>query len=285
MLKISFTVLFINFICIGNCIAQQFRANQVKLYQSLIDEVYLLTLFVDTEVDYWEDDEIDYYLEELEKSQSWIYDQAFQYQKSLEFINDYFSDSNELIYLKNLNYIQLRHLLPDIMSELGYDDFNSFLDRNSFDFERQKLKILLFVKNNSRSHAYNYWSNESVDIAIVYCKHTSGTYTDKYVIAHELLHQFGAWDLYYGESQNRENAVSASALYPYSIMGNTFSNKSKLNVDKLTSWRIGWHNNVEEEFMTFDPKLRSREEFRKEQREMKDQKTIKFDLKKKKKNN
>jgi len=138
------------------------------------------------------------------------------------------------------------------MKELGYDDYEGFLKENNFAVKKNKLKIILFVKSNNRSHAYNYFSNKEVDLVVVYCKNSYGFFTNHYVISHELLRQFGAWDLYYGESQSREKADQAKRLYPKSIMINNFE-KADLRVDELTAWRVGWHNKFKEEYQSFAP--------------------------------
>ena len=100
-------------------------------------------------------------------------------------------------------------------------------------------------------------------------------------MAHEILHQFGAWDLYFGERQTKESAAKAKELYPNSVMINTYKNKSELEIDRLTAWRIGWYQH-EDEFDQFDP-AKLRQEKKWENSFSKDNGySIKFDLGKKK---
>ena len=61
-----------------------------------------------------------------------------------------------------------------VLNELGYEDFDSFLSQNNCDFKEEKFKVVLMVKQASRSHAWNYWSVDDVDLAIVYCRSTFG---------------------------------------------------------------------------------------------------------------
>jgi len=263
--------------------AQSFQPSKEKLYQSLIGEVYVLTLFVNTLENEWEADEKEYYLEELANSQAWLEEQAESYDQDLRFNNDYFSENEEEIYIKSLSRRNnSRSTIQKAMEELGYENFEDFLDYTSFDFSRNKLKLIFFVKSYNRSHAYNYWSNKDVDLAIVYCKSTYGMMTDQYVISHELLHQFGAWDLYKGESQSTENAERAMELYPNSIMINTRFNKSDLEVDELTAWRIGWHFEFKEVYQSFNPAIKKDKRKIDMDRNSNSRKSIQFDLKKKK---
>ena len=258
-------------IVLSTLTGQVYIPSKDKMYQSLNDEVHILSFFIETQDGYWENEEVNYYYNELKKSQEWLQEQAEFYDQYIDFNNDYFFINKEIVYLENAS---TRSIIKKTMKELGYKDFQEFLDRNRFDFKNRKLKLVFFIKSNNRSHAYNYFSNSEVDFAIVYCRSTMGMITDNYVISHELLHQFGAWDLYYGKSQSAENAKRARDLYPNSIMINTHSNKSRLEVDELTAWRIGWHVDVKDEYLTFTPDFDCTREKRPRTR-----KSIKFDLK------
>jgi len=245
-----------------------------KQYQSLTGKVYIFTLFVDTSEGVWEDEERDYYFEELLKSQDWLQDQAVFYGQHLEFDNDYFFRNKDRVYSKYVDFRNSRILLNDALKQLKYKDFNDFLNQTRFDFKQNKLKILFFVKSKNRSHAYNYFSNSEVDIAIIYSNCNYGMVTDHYVVSHEMLHQFGAWDLYFGESQSREKAEKLLELYPNSIMINTYSNQERLEVDELTAWRVGWHNDFKEDYIEFTPVWADRTK----ETNSTTEKSIKFDL-------
>jgi len=268
--------LFISF----NLSGQTFKPSKDKLYQSLIGDVYMLSLFVDTRTDYWEDEEIDYYYKQLMKSQTWLENQAIEYDQILTFENDYFINNKDKIYLKDALIGQSpRSTIKKALVELGYDNVEDFLTSTNFDFKKHKLKLLFFVKQKDRSHAYNYWSNDDIDLAIIYCRSTHGTVTNHHVISHEILHQFGAWDLYPGKSQTRETAKKAKELFPNSVMIYTWRNRENLEVDELTAWRIGWHYDYKKEYTQFDPNERPKST---RGRKKKGRTSIKFDLKRKK---
>ncbi len=225
---------------------------------ALTHEVNVLTIFVDTNEEFWEEGEKEYYYNELMKAQEWLVDQSSNWDKTLEFENEeFFVDQQAVVYLDKVSRgIHPKYTIQKIMVELGYDNIEKFMDYHDFDLENEKLKILLLVKSNNRSHAYNLWSVKDVDLAIVYCRNSFGGVTDRYVMAHELLHQFGAWDLYYevGKVQTKESSRLAMESYPNSIMLNSSKNKDLKEIDELTAWRIGW-SDYKDEFSIFDPKL------------------------------
>lgn len=196
-----------------------------------------------------------FFFKEFERGQKWIADQALGYGKEIQFDNNsFFFDNREVIYVDAINRGENSpsEIVRKIVHKRGYRSFEEFLERNRYDESIEKLKIVLFVKSKGRSHAYQRRSINNVDIAVIYCQSTYGLRTDRFVMAHEILHQFGAWDLYFGESQTKKTAAKAMELYPNSIMINTHKNKSDLEVDRLTAWRVGWYGH-EEEFDQFNP--------------------------------
>ncbi|MEO1258639.1 MAG: hypothetical protein AAFZ15_07570 [Bacteroidota bacterium] len=238
-----------------------FTSSSVGQVQRSVDEnsgklegkATFMTIFVDTSEDIWESEERDHFFREFEKSQEWIVDQAFGYGQEVEFDNNAFLfDNQEIIFVDAINMGENspREIVRKIVHKRGYNSFKEFLKRNRYDGPISKLKIVLFVKSRGRSHAYKRRSIDNVDIAVVYCQSTFGMRTDQYVMSHEILHQFGAWDLYHGESQTKESAEKAKELYPNSIMINTYKNRSELEIDRLTAWRIGWYE-YESEFDQF----------------------------------
>lgn len=239
---------------------QIFVPSKSKLYQSLIGDVYTFYVFIDTKEDYWEDGEKEFYLNQLELSQEWLVEEASYYDMELEFINDRFYQNGETVYLEKLTNRQYsRNSINNVLNELGYDNFKELMDNSNFNFEEKKLKFLFFVKSQDRSHAYNRFSNGEVDLAVIYCRSSYGMRVDNFVISHEILHLFGAWDLYQGKSQPPEIAQKAMDLYPSSIMINTKRHKEELEVDDLTAWRVGWHYEFKEEYPQFDPNRRKKD--------------------------
>jgi len=285
--KTFFSILLI-FLQVSISQGQNFKPSQEKLYQSLIGEVNMLTLFVDTQNEYWKDSEKGYYKGQLKRSQNWLVKEAKKYDQELEFNNEsFFVDNYKTIYLEKVKRgDRPKRTIAKVMEELGYEDLDEFFKRNYFDFKKQKLKLLLFVKSPDRSHAYNSFSNSDLDISIVYCQHSNGMVTDHYVVSHEVLHQFGAWDLYQGKSQTLKNAQRLKELFPNSIMIDVYRNKKEKVVDDLTAWRVGWHYDMDDEYMDFAPIKSKGKPTAKERtyRRKSKSKGLNFDLKRLKRN-
>jgi len=254
-------------------------------HNKLYGDIYTLCFFVDTQKDQWTEEEVEYYMGELENSQYWLMEEASVYGAEINFINDYFATVEEVVEVPTVTMQNSFRLLQEVMLQMSYKDYRDFLNFQQFDIEENKLSVLFFIKSNNRSHARNYSHKRNLDTAIIYAKSTYGRLTNHYVFSHELLHLFGAWDLYHGESQTLDQAIKLKALFPNSIMINTWSNQEHLEVDELTAFLVGWAEEVEDEFFDFKPdRVAARKEM--EQRNQKKTKTreLKFSLKRKNKN-
>lgn len=256
-----------------------------KDHSKLYGDIYTLCFFVDTQRDQWSEEEVAYYLGELENSQYWLMEEASVYGAEINFINDYFQTVEEVVEVPTVTSANSFRLLQEVMLQMSYKDYRDFLNFQQFDIEENKLSVLFFVKSNDRSHARNYSHKKNLDTAIIYAKSTFGRVTSHYTFSHELLHLFGAWDLYKGESQTLDQATKLKELFPNSIMINTWSNQENLEVDELTAFLVGWAEEVEEEYLDFRP---DRVAAKKEMEALKQKKTksteLKFSLKRKDKN-
>lgn len=236
---------------------EDFKPTHAKTYQTMVGQVNTLCLFVHTARDSWNEEEMETYLDMLATSQEWIIEQAGRYGKQLYFKDDRFLNNFKPIYIRQVYPGSSRITLQAVMEQLDFRNLDHFLEWHHFNMKKEKLNVILFVKDNGRSHAYNHFSHDEVDVAIVYDRNY-GIPSDHYVISHELLHLFGAWDLYHGNSQSEEKAALAKSLYPHSIMINTFHDQERLEVDELTAWRLGWNDNFKTDYMQFRPDWKDR---------------------------
>ena len=88
--------------------------------------------------------------------------------------------------------------------------------------------------------------------AINYRPTVSGTISWR-TIAHEVLHLYGAWDLYPTDCVSTEQADHARRIFPRDIMGSVPLGVSPV-VGGLTAWRVGWSAQAQPWFAFFEPK-------------------------------
>jgi hypothetical protein len=95
-----------------------------------------------------------------------------------------------------------------------------------------------------------------VEGAVVYEQDNSGNGVVSSVIAHEILHLYGAWDLYQTFTQSAENEERARRLFPSSIMRRIADDINELEVDEVSAWLVGWKPNRLAWYESLRPKRR-----------------------------
>ncbi len=228
-----------------------------KQYKSLTGTIYILPFFLDTETLVWTKEEVETCLGHLKSSEDWIVGQSRPYNVKLEFIDDFVTSKDEEILIDStVRNRSSENLLKLTMEHLGFDDYATYLRFQGLDATKQKVYVLFFMKA-PRSIGHD---RDATNCTLVYY---DASFSDKWcptLIAHELLHLFGAWDLYreqFGLALPKELSDKATRLYPKSIMKCRICPSA--DIDELTAWRIGWNQNHKETFDAFSPQNYKRE--------------------------
>lgn len=104
-----------------------------------------------------------------------------------------------------------------------------------------KYAIIVFVDAEGRSYATSTNQAPCLGHAIIYytdIKHSFNAPSG--VILHELLHLFGAKDLYEGQGNPNSNVAEPIRLdYPNEVMNSGNDDVQKLSISPFTEWRLG----------------------------------------------
>ena len=126
-------------------------------------------------------------------------------------------------------------------------------------FSDDQFATLLFLKRDGASYAIpqetGLDTRYDIEGAVLYDNFEPGIPNCATCMAHEILHVFGAWDMYETFQITQEQMNTALQLYPDSIMLRTSYNPAELMMDPVTCWRIGWCDKPEEAEL-FRPKAR-----------------------------
>lgn len=178
--------------------------------------------------------------------------------------------------------MKLHYQHPNVITDetgMPYDDvllimknlkFGSYYNRLSKKYNTQNIAFILHFNKNGRSNAYpsgalEMWNSELMssdeaneaeyayfDICMAYSM-VQWEKTVSYVYAHELLHLFGAADLYYTNQYVDERGEKALNMYmekqtlmskycPNEIMHS--SSITNCEIGDLTAYLIGWEETV-----------------------------------------
>jgi hypothetical protein len=146
------------------------------------------------------------------------------------------------------------------LKKIGYPTSLAFHSWAMDNTDCENALVLIFVKGRGKAYAIPYTS-ESLDRelyfvegAVLYEKQRNGVGQAPSQIAHEILHLFGAWDLYETAHQTKLNETVAKETFPDSVMCRVAHDINSLEVDPLTAWLIGWNDKPEPWFKLLKPK-------------------------------
>ncbi|MFP5039808.1 hypothetical protein [Parasediminibacterium sp. JCM 36343] len=223
--------------------------------------VYTLTCFVSRPDEEWAYDAKIKKLNVLKENQEWIKTQALKYGFSVDF-----SESGHLGLKEDIKLPSIEsgtgsgkepvNLVSQVLYKAGYKSTLDLFDWVKHHTKAENLQVIIFAKGQGRGYSMASSSAMNkekyfVEGTVLYETSTSGKESSTSAIAHEILHLYGAWDLYKTFCQTAENEKKARELFPNSVMLKVSNNLNSLEVDKVTAWRIEWNNEPEEWYESF----------------------------------
>ena len=247
--------------------------------KDLKGNILVYTIFVDTKTTSpWTEYDIKSTLDSIRIAVQWLTKKSIENNIGINFITDYYVGPEyttikrnlpeESIYLSitepntkqgftNINkwsdyiarkagdtfLVQDKDGLPDIKKPKNKERLIAFL-RDEFNVESV---VLLYMMNNyfrnDISIQVNTLHTQSIEYAIVSYKYPSE-------IAHNILHLFGAADLYETIYRKSSKSISyATEQFPNEIMLDPYGKSIKhLEISDFTKYLIGWENNLAEEY-------------------------------------
>ncbi len=227
---------------------------------TLFGKVYVLSIFI-SEDGKWGAEAKNQAYQKLYQAQNWLTLQAKRYGISnLSFENGNFGLEKDIIVSPISTDIKKVDWTYSVLTNVGYTSplqfYDWFLKNKS---HCSSCICLIFANKNGRSFAVPFKPDVDkkkyfVEGAMIFQNYDSGNETAAATIAHEILHLYGAFDLYQHPSA-RTNDVEAYAkkLFPNDIMLRVSYNINELVVDKLTAYLVGFSQESESWFDYFRP--------------------------------
>lgn len=152
----------------------------------------------------------------------------------------------------NVLWVQL------VLNAIGYSRPMDFYDSVKKAEAVDNVVVLVFAKRGGRSYAQPAYSDDTnnarfVEGAVLYSETTAGSTLNEATIVHEMLHLFGAWDLYNSSAQRQEVEDKARRVFPNSIMLDTHRDINPLFIDQINGWCIGWTKSYNSTYEFFRP--------------------------------
>lgn len=214
----------------------------------------LVSLFVTTPESGWTEEEKAKMLEKMKVAADYIESQALVYDIDAELIYDWTNESSLLVEAETDFLINED---TDFMDRLDEEIVRWFDEKISYEsllkqYEALGIATCIFVNNPGISYAIVYDGTDNEQETIILF---SGDYYRKgkeetpAVYAHEILHVFGAHDLYEDAEFTKDATDYIADIYPNELMY-TVSGSGQKNIDKIlspvTAYHLGWIDYTEE---------------------------------------
>ncbi len=206
----------------------------------LLGNQLVIPVFVSTPRRSWNQAEIDDVFKQLYEARNQLYSCAMLYRINVIIEYAYFSFKVSVSHRTDgqwLTELLKCHFGRDSLSELSY--------YYAKDFGKDGCAFLFFFKSKARSFACNatsnhpYWVDERAEISVDFASNEGVAFT----ILHELLHLYGAVDLYYPTQVKEE----AAKHYPNSVMYRYLG----WEIDSLNAYLIGWTDTLDQTAQDF----------------------------------
>jgi len=279
-----FLLFFSILISLSSCLTSRevaFASRNNNVCKTLNGKVVVYAIFVDSkETKPWTNFDIQSTLDSIQRAMDWVIVQAQSNQIPLDIQIEYHKNASGQIPLR---YAFVRKTLYSTLFTIPIsrgirdtDNWANTLARKagkSLDIDtsevvrtankmndRERLIARLRDMHGTDNVALIYFINNYHKDEVSVAMHTGSDWQIEYaivshkspsVIAHEFLHLFGAWDLYYSHrllGLPRRHEKRMNKKFPNEIMAFAYRDIDTLQISEFTKYCIGWNNKLDKRY-------------------------------------
>ncbi len=259
---------FLVFICIffgfsGPLSAQPNDSWKAGSAYQLSGQSQTVYCFIETADIRWTEEEKKASIQALEEAQNWLVQQAAKWQVPLSFKNHALLQENTIevpVIEKGTGSGKERvDWVLQVLRQAGYRNARRAYRQLSQQYAAKNIQLVIFARADGVSYAMRFARGMRkqkyfMEGVLLYQRYDNGSPMPlAAVAAHEILHLYGAWDLYPTYAQTADRHAKALELFPNDIMLRVDYDIQRLQVDRLTAWLLGWNTQEEEIFEWFRP--------------------------------
>lgn len=229
--------------------------------KKLEGNICVIKLFIEISGTRWTTDEIMAYNNRIQKAENWIVSQANKYNKQLKFTNVQLYQDNPYKLPKMPTDEEWEYTMVDILKNSGYDhpkDLVAKCKQQGFD----GCLLLMINSGAGRSWCMNvcqsYYNELQATAPLEFCNLHRLDDCDNQMertgtIAHEILHTFGAWDMYdVSDQRNSRLAQAFEQNFPNSIMRDSYMDLNQLEIDWVNEYILGLTDKFDPEMLQWE---------------------------------
>lgn len=215
-----------------------FSQDRLESAQKLSGSLHVMVVFSSNYNDEWKDFEKTEKLKLVEENMRWLQEEASKYNQTFNFeIKKYGGDYDEEIEYEGNDVFLIEKGIDNVVNGLITENYKTSKDLFSA-VGTTNLVCVVFHKDNGRAFANPmHISNSFLEYCVIFERHRNGELCANSVVSHEILHLFGAIDLYSDEDLNFKTIVKK--YFNNDIMSRT-GDLNELNIGEFTAHKIGW---------------------------------------------
>lgn len=212
----------------------------------------LVSLFLTTPDNAFTEEEKEICLQRLKEAAIYIEETAFGYGVETQFILDWSEEnSQDLCMEKTVDFSisddsDFMDALDEAFAQWTEEELS--YERLLQEYGADGIATCMFVNAPGRSYAIVYDGEDNVrESLVMFVRNDKGTEEEPAVYAHEILHVFGAHDLYRGEEYSRAVTDYIAANYPDEIM-RSVAGEGRISeqISRITAYHLGWIDEIPE---------------------------------------
>jgi hypothetical protein len=133
---------------------------------------------------------------------------------------------------------------------------NALVDRLRREHKADHVLLVFHVNKSARSHNLTY--SDGIDEAyraervVCFTRYETDAETAAATYAHEILHGFGAGELYFPYDKSKVRARLAGRMFARDVMYRVEYQLDELEIGPYTAYRIGWLDTLKEEYRVYE---------------------------------
>ena len=224
--------------------------------KSLAEDAHVIVLFVNDNGTAWEEKEMASYLQEaVDPAMAYLREQAEDYGVRLALDYSYYVNEAgapvSISYSGTILDSDAQEKNPDLMEQcaqrLGYESQWAMLETDRADTGLEQIAYLVCVNGPGRSYAVCSMGASGMEYPVLF-NDIPRKWERRNGVVHELLHVFGAEDMYAEGTRNQNREKLAKQLHKYDVMLDARWDISENVVGPFTAYCIGWLDELPEEY-------------------------------------
>lgn len=219
---------------------------------------YLLNIYLKDKVSSWSFEEKNRVAENLALATDFIKGNAKKYNINLTILQGNFGYENDIQYpgVIPVNMFENPQWTEDIFKIIGYCSGNGAVKHIKNELKVDQIVTILHINKMGTSYNLTYYNGIDpmyyAERVVMFYKYEDGGPTCAASYAHEVLHSFGAGELYFPYDSSKERMKLAQEYFPNDILFRVDYEINNLTIGEYTAYRIGWLQVLNPKYQVFE---------------------------------